>query len=627
MAGQLAREGSAGSRPVPVLGDAERVWALARSGLSEVSEAEMEHHARRVRDSLGVPVALVSLVHPEQQVFPGMVGLGEPWATARCTPLSHSFCQYVVAGKQPLVISDAREHPWVMDNPAISDLGVIAYAGMPLIDAAGRVLGSLCAIDTVPRRWSDTELQRLSHLADECSTELQARVSRRDDARERSRGGKLEASLQAAVRRGEMLLAASQSLAQASSFEDLRIRAGQVVISTDLAPEYLSLVIAGEDGQLHRIPDPVSGPGPEDFGPWRDFGSATPLPSAAVMDSPRILHYTDRQAFAADYPPAVLELIVKRGLHAITVVPLLAERGPVGALVLGWQRPRDDSLDLMTITSIAGLLAQAVGRVRLLAHRISVAHELQAAMLSTLPDVDGLTLGARYVPADVRAEVGGDWYDVVRLPTTGTPAPAPVAVSVGDIVGHDMHAATIMGQVRAMLRQACWSSACESPAAALSELEAACAGIGVEAAGTALLARLDPSIDGTGRWTMTWSNAGHLPPLILRPDGTTMLLEDHDMLFGYRHLVRGPRRDHRIVLDPGTVVLLYTDGLVEQRARDIDTGIAALRDLLATLRGRAPRDIVDIVVDALVVDAHDDAAALAVALDPPALDPPVLGSA
>ncbi len=129
------------------------------------SDPAFERFARLVRRQLGVPVALVTLVSAEEQVFPGAVGLPEPWQTRRRTPLTHSFCQHVVRSAEPLLISDAREHPLVADNLAIPDLQVVAYAGIPLIDRGGQALGSLCVIDSRPRRPTDEQVELVTDLA------------------------------------------------------------------------------------------------------------------------------------------------------------------------------------------------------------------------------------------------------------------------------------------------------------------------------------------------------------------------------------------------------------------------------------------------------------------------------
>jgi len=122
---------------------------------------------------LNVPVALVSLVDSDRQFFKSCLGLAQPWAAQRQTPLSHSFCQHVVESGRPLVISDAREHPLLRNNPAIRDLGVIAYAGVPLITPTGHVLGALCAIDHEPRHWTSEQIEILSNLAGSVLSEIQ----------------------------------------------------------------------------------------------------------------------------------------------------------------------------------------------------------------------------------------------------------------------------------------------------------------------------------------------------------------------------------------------------------------------------------------------------------------------
>ena len=163
--------------PPSVLGDPERLRALADTGLDAVPDEAFDRFARLVSDLLDVPVALVSLVSADRQFFPGAVGLPDPWSERRQTPLSHSFCQHVVDIEAPMVLPDARLYPRVRDNLAIDDLGVVAYAGMPLTDLSGRVLGSLCAIDNKPRAWTAAQLRTLADLAAACSSELRLRIA------------------------------------------------------------------------------------------------------------------------------------------------------------------------------------------------------------------------------------------------------------------------------------------------------------------------------------------------------------------------------------------------------------------------------------------------------------------
>ena len=147
------------------------------TALPPESDPASERFARLVRRQLGVPVALVTLVSGDEQVFPGALGLPEPWQSTRRTPLSHSFCQHVVLSGNPLAVPDARTHPQLRDHLAIPDLTVGAYAGVPLTDADGTAVGSLCAIDSRPRTWSDEDLAVLTDLADACSSELQLRTA------------------------------------------------------------------------------------------------------------------------------------------------------------------------------------------------------------------------------------------------------------------------------------------------------------------------------------------------------------------------------------------------------------------------------------------------------------------
>jgi diguanylate cyclase len=158
--------------------DGARVAALREIGILDTDpEPEFDRFTRLATDLLGVPVALVSIVDRDRQFFKSACGLAGDWADARQTPLSHSFCQHVVAGKEPLVISDARRHPLVADNLAVRDLSVIAYAGFPLVLEDGHAVGAFCAIDTRPRVWSEMDLRVLGDLAASVQTLLNMRRS------------------------------------------------------------------------------------------------------------------------------------------------------------------------------------------------------------------------------------------------------------------------------------------------------------------------------------------------------------------------------------------------------------------------------------------------------------------
>jgi transcriptional regulator with GAF, ATPase, and Fis domain len=158
----------------PAVHAPERLRELHRSLLLDSPPEESFDRLTRLTSTvLNVPIALVSLVDSDRQFFKSCLGLPQPWAAQRQTPLSHSFCQHVVQSRRPLVVSDAREDPLLRNNPAIRDLGIIAYAGAPLISPNGHVLGTLCAIDHQPRHWTTEQVEILSNLAGSVLSEIQ----------------------------------------------------------------------------------------------------------------------------------------------------------------------------------------------------------------------------------------------------------------------------------------------------------------------------------------------------------------------------------------------------------------------------------------------------------------------
>lgn len=152
--------------PAPDLNAPLRQAALKASGLLEhCPRADFDQLIRLVSGLLSTPAALLSLVDKERQVFLGQRGLPQPWAARGETPLTHSFCQWVVSGREPVVVDDARQHRLLRDNLAIRDLGVVAYAGVPVTTVEGEALGALCAIDSRPRAWSPNDIATLGDLA------------------------------------------------------------------------------------------------------------------------------------------------------------------------------------------------------------------------------------------------------------------------------------------------------------------------------------------------------------------------------------------------------------------------------------------------------------------------------
>ena len=155
------------------LDDPDRLAELAATGLLDSAPDEsFDRLTRMVIRLLDVPVSLISLVDNRRQFFKSQHGLPAPVAEERQTPLTHSFCQLVVKEGAPLIVSDAPNDLRVCDNLAIPDLGIVAYLGVPLITASGHILGSLCAIDTKPRQWTDGDQRLLIDVAAIVMTEI-----------------------------------------------------------------------------------------------------------------------------------------------------------------------------------------------------------------------------------------------------------------------------------------------------------------------------------------------------------------------------------------------------------------------------------------------------------------------
>ena len=158
----------------------ERLASLRRTALLDTPpEESFDRLTRLAARALNAPVALVSLVDEDRQFFKSCLGLPEPWGSRRESPLTHSFCQHVVAGREPVVVADARRDPRLLDNLAIRDLKVIAYLGVPLVTSDGQAVGTLCVIDQEPRTWTTEEVDTVRDLAAAVVTEIDLRSTLR----------------------------------------------------------------------------------------------------------------------------------------------------------------------------------------------------------------------------------------------------------------------------------------------------------------------------------------------------------------------------------------------------------------------------------------------------------------
>ena len=586
-----------------------RVHAVTDTGLDAVGEPVFDRIADLVRTLLGVPVALVSLLDAQRQFFPGQAGLAEPWATLRQTPLSHAICQHVAAAQDPLVVTDARRDERCNASPAVPELGIVGYAGMPLTGADGTVLGALCAIDREPRLWTQAELSLLADMALACSDSLRLRIATRHARADQAVAAVVSRRAQAASERSELLLKASELLAEAGTVAQI-VAAIARLTSPAFNPVHIGMVLVDAEQRLQvlgaeRLPDDVSSR-------WVSFPVSAPLPAAEAFRTGQLLALADPAAIRAGFPQLADEMTAL-GWQAIACAPVPGVRGRLGVLTFSWDHPHVLDADQRSVmVTMAGYVGQALQRVTYLQEQNTAARTLQQALLTLLPDAATARMAARYLPAHHGDLVGGDWYDAVPL------SDGRLALVIGDVSGHNLTAAAAMSELRSMLRGMLIDRP-ETPSAVLERLDHANHALGAHTIATVLLAYLHREADGSN--TLSWSNAGHPPPSVLDGDGHVVALPGTDPLLGVRY--RRARTTHHHRLPPGASLLLHTDGLVETRNGTIDDGFTRLHQLLT---GRPPADV-ETLADLLVAHAdartrEDDVALLIANIAPEATSTP-----
>ena len=245
-------------------------------------------------------------------------------------------------------------------------------------------------------------------------------------------------------------------------------------------------------------------------------------------------------------------------------------------------------------------------------HDHIVSRALQDAMLTQLPEPDHLHIAARYLTADSHDQVGGDWYDALLPPDGAT------TLMIGDVAGHDIGAATVMGQLRNLLRALAWEHDSELPSELIIRLDRAMTDLSIRTMTTLIVARIeqDDADRAQGLRTLRWSSGGHPSPILLDDAGNARLLPtvtDPPLA-----TVRGAhRRDNTATMSPGETLLLYTDGLIETREQLLEQRQAQLLQVLGGCRGMSLDDLLDTAVHGMVdVQPDDDVALLAVRFHP-----------
>ncbi|MFV0131240.1 SpoIIE family protein phosphatase [Streptomyces sp. HMX112] len=288
------------------------------------------------------------------------------------------------------------------------------------------------------------------------------------------------------------------------------------------------------------------------------------LPGVETLTSGRPIFFESMQRLAAAYPGIPLDTHV--GARAF--LPLIASGRPVGSCILGFDQPRGFSPEERTVlTALAGLIAQALERAQRYDSEAALARGLQDALLPhRLPRLRHVDTVGRYLPGTLGMEVGGDWYDVVETPHG-------LALVIGDVQGHGVAAAATMGQLRSAVRA--FALAGLEPQEVMSGTNRLLIDLDPGQFASCCYIVLDP-VAGTTRAV----RAGHPQPLLRHPDGRTEVLD----LAGGVVLGVDPQAGYPVTalrLEPGGILALFTDGLVEQPGTDIDLGIERLRGTLA----------------------------------------------
>jgi serine/threonine-protein kinase RsbW len=319
-----------------------------------------------------------------------------------------------------------------------------------------------------------------------------------------------------------------------------------------------------------------------------------------------IRQVTDRWLAEVTSDPRHLEIVRTLDLVNMVCVPLVADGRTLGVLTLCSDRRRGPftPADIEVAEQLALQVSQVVDKAQRLELETRTSHTLQANLLPPAPPpVPGLAVAVRYLPASHGADVGGDFYDVVPLPG------GQVALAVGDVVGHDITAAAVMGQLRSVYRALLADR--PPPSAVIDRLQAGWSLLGLQRMATALFGVLDP---GSG-W-LRLASAGHLAPLLVA-GGTAHLLDVRPSRMLGAPPAPGPAVEWAGVLSPGATLLLYTDGLVESRDADLDRGLAALQDAAVRAGTTDPDELCDTVLAELASGVRaDDVALLAISRRP-----------
>ena len=575
--------------------DPRRVAAVEATRLldSEPDES-FDQLARLAAAVLGVPWVFLTLVDEHRSFWVSGAGIDPDPDSGLYgeNPVGDSFCQYVIAADGAVVIDDARLDPRSDTNPSIDSMGVVAWAGFPLRSTDGNVVGTFCAVDRVVRRWSGEDITLLQALASAATSHLQLRAAL---AAAHESAEELRAEMErreVLVSRATMLAQLAQELSAVSTVEQV----ARVVTTTGrdvLGAAFANIAVLDAD---RRYLDIVHSPSlsPEMTQRYSRIGLSDDLPLAHAVARSETVLIPDLDSVAQRYPHA-LDDTIAAGLVATASIPLYrADRSVAGAVGVGWTGPMDFTpIVRSALTTVSEMCAQALDRSQVGDARTQFVRSLQYALLSSTPLRTGLDIAAEYIAANDALGFGGDWYDFIHISPTRT------ALVVGDVCGHGIEAAALMTQIRGAIN-ALVSLHSNQLEQVFDRAEQQ-----LDLTGGDYVATLSVHLIDIETNTLTYVSAGHPPAVLVDVSGRATLLEG-----GRRPVlgIRGPVPEPaRVDFTPGSVLVAYTDGLVEHD-RDLDQGVQLIADRVVAAQGGSAREISHAVASAIPVNAPDDIA-------------------
>ncbi|MEU5765626.1 SpoIIE family protein phosphatase [Streptomyces asoensis] len=395
------------------------------------------------------------------------------------------------------------------------------------------------------------------------------------------------------------LVSMSQALSMAGALtETVSVQDVVGLVADEIAPAVGSQALAllgARAGRLHVLGH-HGYPEPRLVERFDRTPLSSPTPGAHAVTHGVPAFFESRQHLERLYPARRTS---PDGFAAWAFLPLIASGRPVGACVLAYAEPHVFSThERAVLTSLAGLIAQALDRALLYDVKHRLAHGLQAALLPpSLPSLAGIEATARYLPATRGMEIGGDFYDLV-------PSSPLAAAVIGDVQGHNVTAAGLMGQIRTAVRA--YTTVGQEPGEVMRSTNRLLIDLGSELFASCLYLRLDPA---AGRAVM--ARAGHPPPLLRRADGRVRVLDlAGGPLLGIDGSAAYPTTE--VELTAGCVLALYTDGLVETPGVDIEDAVAELGRRLGEAGNRPLEEVADELVGqyAAAEERLDDVALL-----------------